>query len=144
AWADGGTHLALPLGALLQRAKGQCLKFVIWMGEEPEKLHALRKRLEARGLSVASSWAGNIEVMAEGVDKGEGLAALAAGLRLSMEEVMVLGDNENDAGMFRAAGLPVAMGNATPEIKALARDVTHDNNHGGVAAALKKHLHLTC
>jgi Cof subfamily protein (haloacid dehalogenase superfamily) len=141
-WPAGETHLALPPDALAPAARGQCLKFVIWAGERPEGLRTLRQKLEARGLSVASSWAGNIEVMASGIDKGEALTALAATLGLSMGQVMALGDNENDAGMFRAAGLPVAMGNATPEIKALARDATLDNNHGGVAAALKKHLNL--
>ena len=52
---------------------------------------------------------------------------------------MAVGDSGNDLSMIEDAGLGVAMGNATPEILAVADAVTADNNHDGVALAIEKY-----
>lgn len=66
-------------------------------------------------------------------------------LKLPMESVIAVGDNSNDVEMLRAAGLPVAVGNAVPAVKALAKEITDDcdhdggrNNHGKVYAVRTK------
>ena len=53
---------------------------------------------------------------------------------------MAFGDDFNDLGMLATAGWGVAMGNAIPEIKAAANDVTATNNEDGVARYLEKLL----
>lgn len=53
------------------------------------------------------------------------------------ERVIAVGDEANDAEMIAAAGLGIAMGNATPELKALADQVTLDHDHDGLAEALE-------
>lgn len=57
-----------------------------------------------------------------------------------MEQIMAIGDSENDAEMLRAVGLGVAMGNAYPSVKALADAVTDDNESDGVAKAIRNYL----
>ena len=42
--------------------------------------------------------------------------------------------------MIEAAGLGVAMGNATDDIREIADVTTDDNNHDGVAAAIEKYV----
>ena len=68
-----------------------------------------------------------------------GLLALAEKLGLRRDQVMAVGDSGNDLSMIEDAGLGVAMGNATPEILAVADAVTADNNHDGVALAIEKY-----
>jgi hypothetical protein len=50
---------------------------------------------------------------------------------------MAIGDSDNDSSMLMAAGFPVAMGNATDNIKSIARYVTDDNEHDGVGKVIK-------
>lgn len=53
---------------------------------------------------------------------------------------MAVGDSGNDHAMIEAAGLGVAMGNATDDIRKIADVTTDDNNHDGVAAAIEKYV----
>lgn len=59
-------------------------------------------------------------------------------LGIKQEEVMCIGDNGNDISMIEYAGCGVAMGNAIPEVKAVADFETLSNNEGGVAYAIEK------
>ncbi|MCL2810497.1 MAG: Cof-type HAD-IIB family hydrolase [Clostridia bacterium] len=90
------------------------------------------------GVYITSSWEYNFEVLPTGVNKGTALAKLAARLGIPRERVMAIGDQENDREMLLWAGYGVAMGNATPEIKAISRFVTSDNAHYGVAEAVRR------
>ena len=51
---------------------------------------------------------------------------------------MAICDEQNDLGMIKAAGIGVAMGNAVPQLRAIADQVTADNNHNGVGEAILK------
>jgi hydroxymethylpyrimidine pyrophosphatase-like HAD family hydrolase len=53
------------------------------------------------------------------------------------EQVIAVGDEANDAEMIASAGLGIAMGNATPELKALADQVTRGHDQDGLAEALE-------
>lgn len=61
-------------------------------------------------------------------------------LGIAASEVMALGNAQNDNSMLEFAGHGVAMGNSIPETLAVADDVTADNNHDGVAAAIDKYV----
>ena len=81
-----------------------------------------------------------MELNAPGVSKGPGLMALANALGLDRREVMAVGDSGNDRTMIELAGLGVAMGNATDEVKQAADAVTADNEHDGVAQAIERYV----
>ena len=91
-------------------------------------------------VELTSSLPRNMEVNAPGVTKGSGLLALAAHLGLTRAQTMAVGDSGNDRAMIEAAGLGVAMGNATDDIRKIADVTTDDNNHDGVAAAIEKYV----
>ena len=80
----------------------------------------------------------NIEVMPLGVDKSRGVKDLAASLGIPMEQVMTLGDEDNDVPMLRAAGWGVAMGNACRAARDAARFVTDTNVNCGFAQAVEQ------
>ena len=90
-------------------------------------------------LEITSSIERNMELNALGVSKGRGLMALAERLGLARDQVMAVGDSGNDLTMLEAAGLGVAMGNATREVRHAADVITADNNHDGVAEAIEKY-----
>lgn len=109
------------------------------MNGDPGPLAELARRVRAmEGADVTSSWETNIEIMPAGVNKGTALAALAARLGIPREAVMAIGDQENDREMIAWAGYGIAMGNALPGIQAVARFVTKDNAHDGVAEAVRR------
>jgi 5-amino-6-(5-phospho-D-ribitylamino)uracil phosphatase len=77
-------------------------------------------------------------VLSPGVSKKTALEALLKHLDISADQVMSIGDGLNDVPIITAAGLGVAMGNAIPEVKAVARYITDDVDHDGVAKAINK------
>lgn len=79
-----------------------------------------------------------LEIMNKEVDKGRGLQILGSYLKIRPEEIMTLGDQENDLAMIRYAGLDVAMGNAIQKVKDTAQFVTKKNTEDGVAFAVEK------
>lgn len=90
-------------------------------------------------VTITSSVKGNIEVNEGTANKGSGLKWLCDRLGITADEVMALGDQKNDEGMLRYAGYSVAMGNAVPEMKAVARYETDTNDNDGVAQAIERY-----
>ena len=81
-----------------------------------------------------------LEVMKKGVSKGDTLAKLGELLDISPQEMMTMGDQENDLSMIELAGLGVAMGNATDQVKEAAQYVSLTNEEDGVAHAIHKFI----
>ncbi len=80
-----------------------------------------------------------LEIMAAGVDKGSVFPLIANHYGVLTDEMMAVGDAENDIGMLRAAGLGVALANSPSEVKAAADVVTErTNNDGGAAEAIRR------
>ena len=94
------------------------------------------------------SWSGTpaypnidfINVLAPDVSKGVALEALAAFLKIPLDEVVAIGDGANDIPLLSTAGLAIAVDNASAELKAVADYITLDVDHSGVAAAIDKYL----
>ncbi len=80
------------------------------------------------------------DVNAYGVSKRSALEQLCRELHIPSSEVAAVGDYDNDADMLAWSGLGVAMGNAKPHIKRLAKAVTSSNGEDGVAKAIQKFL----
>lgn len=91
-------------------------------------------------LSVFRSHALFGELTPLGVNKGAALAQLAAQLGIAREQVIAIGDHENDLDMLRWAGLGLAMGNAIPEVKAIADAVIPSVDEAGVAWAIERYI----
>ena len=72
-------------------------------------------------------------------NKGEAVRYMAELYNEPIENTIAVGDAENDSPMIEAAGVGVAMANASPEAKAVADYVTeHDNNHSGITEVIEK------
>ena len=86
---------------------------------------------------TASTW-NNLELNIRTAHKGNALKRFAEHLGFGLGNCMAFGDGMNDFTMVEAAGLGVAMANAEPEVKRVARDVVPSNDEDGVAKGLDK------
>ncbi len=73
----------------------------------------LEQALDGRAVTLRTSPV-LLEVQPKDVTKAKGLAQLAEMLGISLQQVIAFGDYDNDVEMLQAAGLGVAVGNATP------------------------------
>ncbi len=113
------------------------LKFVTIEDEKPEKLLKAKNILEnIYDLELSQSWHNNLEIMSAGISKGNALKILAEEIDISLNEILTIGDQENDISMIVEAGVGVAMGNALPKVKNYANFVTSSNDEDGVAKAI--------
>ena len=79
----------------------------------------------------------NLEFTRADANRGVGFRNLAEILGVNPDATMAIGDTENDLAIIEAAGIGVAMGNATDAVKARADYVTTTNTKDGVAAAIE-------
>ena len=94
-------------------------------------------------VALTHSGLGWVEITPPDVDKGTGLAIVAAELGIDASEVLVFGDMPNDIPMFKWAGWRrVAVENAHPALMALADEVTLSNERDGVAVYLDNLLKM--
>jgi Cof subfamily protein (haloacid dehalogenase superfamily) len=112
----------------------------------PEVAEPIAHELEAKfgerivwhSIGVPSHNVHVIEVFDPAVNKWEGITFVARRHGIKPEEIVAVGDDVNDLPMLKHAGLGVAMGNAKPEVKALAKRVIGTNREEGLAEFLEE------
>jgi Cof subfamily protein (haloacid dehalogenase superfamily) len=82
-----------------------------------------------------------LDIVNPTASKGAGVAAAAAELGVSREEIMAVGDNYNDLEMLLFAGTGVVMANAPLSLREIAGlHPTASNREDGVAAAIEQFI----
>ena len=72
-------------------------------------------------------------------NKGDAVRFMAEYYKVPLEDTIAVGDEENDCPMIEAAGVGVAVANASPVAKDIADYVTaNDNNHSAIAEVIEK------
>jgi phosphoglycolate phosphatase (TIGR01487 family) len=103
-------------------------------------LEKVRRALDGWPLEVeATGFA--IHIMEKGHGKMSGIRKACDLLGISPEDVLAIGDADNDVGMLRGCGQSAAVGNAQPAAKAAARFVARRPHSEGVQEALQ-HFNL--
>lgn len=117
-------------------------KLLVIKPNEARKIKALRWQLsmqinpkEAR---MTQALPDMLEILPPNVSKGAALKHLLKDLGIKPEEVMALGDAENDLEMIELAGIGVAMGNAVDLLKQAADYVVASNDEDGIAEAIER------
>ncbi|WP_179394088.1 HAD family hydrolase [Lacticaseibacillus absianus] len=114
---------------------------IVFAPHAPVALAATLAELkQSPALAVSASDPTNLELIANGVDKAVAIAELQARTGIPAERTIVFGDGMNDLGMLQAAGISVAMGNAMPAVKAVARYETASNKEDGLAQFLERYF----
>ncbi|MFY9486886.1 MAG: Cof-type HAD-IIB family hydrolase [Bacillota bacterium] len=125
------------LESVLEKADTPPTK-VLLIGEA-ERMPEVEQRLKgivSGEAYVTSSVPEYVEMMNKNVSKGRALALVADYFGVSSSEVMAIGDRYNDVDMLRYAGVGVAMGNSSDEVKSAADLVVPSNDEHGVAVAI--------
>ncbi len=102
-----------------------------------EKAYELSKRFEVVGNSASLPPSDMVEVGMKGISKAEGIRRMMEALGESHDSVVAVGDGENDREMIEYAGLGIAMGNASEEIKKIADWVTTSIDEDGIKNAVE-------
>lgn len=80
-----------------------------------------------------------IEIAPRKISKATALKLVLESLYdFGMDEVVAFGDNYNDIDLIQSVGWGVAVDNARPEVKAVAKEVTLHHKEDGVAATLER------
>jgi Cof subfamily protein (haloacid dehalogenase superfamily) len=98
----------------------------------------LTKHVGIEGDITYSTNNGLVEIVPLGISKATGVEEVARPLGIASHEVVAFGDMPNDVPMLLWAGRGVAMGNAHPDVRAAADEVTTSNNDDGVGRVLER------
>lgn len=82
----------------------------------------------------------SIHITHKNATKKETLIKVADYLNISLSEFIGIGDSYNDTGFLSICGLKVAMGNAVPEVKAIADYIAPAYYEDGVADVIEKFI----
>lgn len=89
--------------------------------------------------TVAVFGANSGELSIPGINKATAIATLLEHLGLERSQTFAYGDGLNDIEMLEYVEIGVAMGNAKPEVKRVADDVTDDCEADGLANSFEKY-----
>ena len=120
-------------------ADRQPVEELFFLTDSPQEKADLRALLTGLpGIGFADPFPNDLEVIAGDIDKGEALRYLLQRLGISPAQVLAMGDGGSDLPLLQAAGIGVAMANATESVKAGADYVTASCDEDGVALAIEK------
>ena len=109
--------------------------------DEPERIAELQQHIaEMFGEQVHTVTSGGrfLEICHPMAQKSYGLSQLAEHLGIHRDEIIAVGDNNNDLDMLQYAGLGVAVENAVQAAKDAANRLTASNDDDGVARLIQE------
>ncbi len=146
AYAERSQVPVVPVGCLTTFLQQQTPPTkVLALGENGDRVAQLLRDMQQRyrqdELYLTRSQARYLEATHPQANKGTAVQFLAEQIYgLQPQQVMTIGDNANDIEMVKYAGIGVAMGNGTPELKEVADWVAPPITAEGAAVALEKFL----
>jgi Cof subfamily protein (haloacid dehalogenase superfamily) len=126
------------LGAFLRTSGVKVMKMGAFVLKDGLAQELLEKGSPIPGIVFLRTGDGIIELNSVDASKGNALCTLCKKLGISMENVLAIGDNENDISMLQAAGISVAMENAEDDVKQAAKFVAGHNEEDGAAHFLEE------
>lgn len=139
-WIVNGYQYQVKLVDDLSKVEDDFIKVSAYRKENVQE--ATTDLREAYGDRLKMTISGDMwmDCMALGVNKGQAIKVLQESLDIKPEETMVFGDQLNDIEMLQQAYYSFAVGNARPEVKAVARFQADTNQNDGVLKILKQLL----
>lgn len=119
--------------------KHNCYK--IMMVVEPEQMNKMLDffgSLNFNDVNFVSSSSTYLEAVPNSGGKGNALVAIADYYGIPVDQTIAIGDQRNDIGMIKAAGLGCAVANALEEVKKVSNYVSASNDNDGVREIIEK------
>lgn len=128
-------NIQLPVSQPVEEALKMGVMQVIAFFTEEEEPRIMRDVLKG---CDANRWHPYFaDCVAKGTNKATGIDAICKHYGIALNETVAFGDGGNDITMLRHAGIGVAMGNASDEVKQHADMITDTVDNDGIAKALK-------
>lgn len=127
-----------PLSQVVRESEFMPIKVVVLADDEHCKKLVSEGREKFPQLAIMRSHQLVVEAITKGINKGEAVKWLCSKYGLSVEEVIAMGDSENDIAMIKTAGLGIAVGNAMDTVKLSADFVADTNDNDAVAQVIYK------
>ena len=119
--------------------KNEIIKSITIEKNNPKELLLIEKEFaNSKNLQAVYSSPYNLEIYNKTVSKANGIKAIIDKLGIKREEVIAIGDGDNDLPMIKYAGVGVAMDNATLKVKEFSDIITDTNNNHGVSKIIEK------
>ena len=115
-------------------------KFVLSHPDQNHFLEAYQHIQEIHDFSCERSWVDRIDIANHGNTKGSTLLRLANQWGIDREDIIAVGDNDNDISMVRLAGLGVAMGNCSDDLKPVADLIIGSNEDNSIADLIEQYV----
>lgn len=115
---------------------------ILWY-DSAEKIKGFQESLngEAFGqITFCTSKPEFLEFFNSSVSKAAAMEFLGSLYGIKQEEMIAIGDGDNDLAMIEYAGLGIAMGNGSEKVKKAAKFITASNDGDGVAFAIEKFI----
>ena len=122
------------------RREPNCVRKVNLYFHDPEEHRRAGELFAKLPMNYPSGIPMDYEICPPELSKGAGVELICRHLGISPEQCIACGDAGNDQSMFSVAGLGVAVGNAVPELKAMADVIVADCEHDGLAEAIEAYL----
>lgn len=109
--------------------------------KDAKKIEADFQKRSSINTHKVTSWTDSlwgINITNSNVSKQHAVIEVANLLNILPEEIIGVGDGYNDFSLLEACGLKVAMGNAVPELKAIADYIAPSVDEDGVADVIEK------
>jgi len=114
---------------------------IVGVSDDLDRVAQCEKDVQQAGgthISAARSQPYYLDVTHPQANKGEVVLSLSRLLNIPAAQTVTIGDMPNDVLMFKKSGVSIAMGNASPEVRAAATYVTSSNQEEGFANAIEK------
>ena len=126
------------LGEFLRTSGVNVMKMGAYILTDELAQKLLEKGSPIPGIIFLRTGDGIIELNSTNASKGNALYILCKKLGIQLENVLAIGDNENDISMLQTAGISAAMENAEDDVKQAAKFVAGNNEEDGAAHFLEE------
>ncbi|MQS09486.1 HAD family hydrolase [Streptomyces alkaliphilus] len=109
-------------------------------GLDDDELAGAARELVGEVVGIVMAGPGTVELLPLGLSKATGLSMAGRRLGVRGDETIAFGDMPNDIPMFGWSAHGVAMGDAHPELRAVADEVTSGCDEDGIAEVLERLL----
>ena len=114
---------------------------LLFINNDAAELKRIKKHMRelfSESLNIFQSTDYFCEIVQKNGTKGSSVQFLAKLWNIKLGQILAIGDQENDIEMLKTAGISVAMGNATEEVKEVTTYITESVDRDGAAVAIEK------